>query len=450
MLRKRFKGGMLVAVAAVAALGTGVAHGQAPASAASAGAASSRPAIWAATAEYVYKDDPNLKQIEPELLKTIKSSSVQAFNHSIDDAVALENKQLPGQKRLLKFQGMVKTIQEQLADPNDANALAKAIVAKLDDNAERMADPARAQQLAALSQRLDQLAAGAAPVSQAATAATTQPIGAGPAVPDPAAGTGLPAEKTATETATTVEPPTVAPVAPAAGGAPAWVSWSALLLALAGIILSFVRGNKQTLPATVREADPTRTSRTAFDREKELTELVKNLVRDEIAKQEKQKKPSTAAVPGAPSSAKNIDKSAPAAPAPAPAPVASAPEADEFESLLAPLPAVPPAPRLRQQFVDEAPFNNGFPARALRDQPGTYSMFVISSSEQQPEQGTFAVTGNLASHVSDHRNVLEPVCEYVGGYPLGSEARVVTVEPGHVRRRGDDWEVVQRAKVRFE
>ena len=447
MLRKQFKAGILVAVVAMtAALGTGAAHGQAPASAASASAASSRPAIWAATAEYVYKDDPSLKQIEPELLKTIKSSSVQAFNRSIDDAVALENKQLPGQKRLLKFQGMVKTIQEQLTDPNDANALAKAIVAKLDDNAERMADPARAQQLAALSQRLDQLAAGAAPVSQAATAATTQPTGTGPAVPDPAEGTGLPAEKTATETATTAEPPNVAPMAPAAGGAPAWVSWSALLLALAGIILSFVRGNKQTLPATVREADPSRTSRTPFDREKELTELVKNLVRGEIAKQEKQKKPSTAPVPGALSSAKNIDKSAPAAPAP----VASAPEADEFESLLAPLPAVPPAPRLRQQFVDEAPFNNGFPARALRDQPGTYSMFVISSSEQQPEQGTFAVTGNQASHVSDHRNVLEPVCEYVGGYPLGSEARVVTVEPGHVRRRGDDWEVVQRAKVRFE
>ena len=117
-----------------------------------------------------------------------------------------------------------------------------------------------------------------------------------------------------------------------------------------------------------------------------------------------------------------------------------------------PLAAEPaaPAPRLRQQFVDEAPFNNGFPARALRDQPGTYSMFAIVSSEQQPDQGTFAVTGNLASHVRDHRSVLEPVCEYVGGYPLGSESRVVTVEPGLVRRRGDDWEVVQRAKVRFE
>ena len=137
----------------------------------------------------------------------------------------------------------------------------------------------------------------------------------------------------------------------------------------------------------------------------------------------------------------------PALTAPAPTPPV-APEPDEFEAMLAPLPA--PGPRQRTQYANEAPFNNSFPARALSDQPGTYSMFAIVSSEQQPEQGSFAVTGNLASHVRDHRSVLEPVCEYVGGYPLGSESRVITVEPGHVRRRGDDWEVVQRAKVRFE
>lgn len=113
-------------------------------------------------------------------------------------------------------------------------------------------------------------------------------------------------------------------------------------------------------------------------------------------------------------------------------------------------PAPAPTPRLRTQYVGEAPFNNIFPARALSDQPSTYSMFAIESSEQQPDQGTFAVTGNLASHVRDHRTVLEPVCEYVGGSPLGSEMRVITEQPGLVRRRGSDWEVVQRARVRFE
>ena len=140
-----------------------------------------------------------------------------------------------------------------------------------------------------------------------------------------------------------------------------------------------------------------------------------------------------------------------AAPPPAAPPVAPpaappvAPAAVEI-----PAPAAPPAPRVRTQYVGEAPFNNSFAARSLSDQPGTYSMFAIESSEEQPEQGTFAVTGNLASHVRDHRSVLEPVCEYVGGYPLGSETRVVTEQPGQVRRRGDDWEVTQRAKVRFE
>lgn len=131
-----------------------------------------------------------------------------------------------------------------------------------------------------------------------------------------------------------------------------------------------------------------------------------------------------------------------------PAPVLAAPVVSLAPVLEAPV--APPAPRMRTQYVGEAPFNNSFAARSLSDQPGPYSLFAIESSEQQPEQGTFAVTGNLASHVRDHRSVLEPVCEYVGGYPLGSETRVVTEQPGQVRRRGDDWEVTQRAKVRFE
>jgi hypothetical protein len=55
----------------------------------------------------------------------------------------------------------------------------------------------------------------------------------------------------------------------------------------------------------------------------------------------------------------------------------------------------------------------------------------------------------LVSHISNHRNILEPVCEYVA-YPQGGETRIITEQPGEVRRRGEDWEVVRRARIRFE
>jgi hypothetical protein len=41
------------------------------------------------------------------------------------------------------------------------------------------------------------------------------------------------------------------------------------------------------------------------------------------------------------------------------------------------------------------------------------------------------------------------VCEYVA-YPQGGETRIITEQPGEVRRRGEDWEVVRRARIRFE
>ena len=435
MARKRFR---WVALAAVAAATGGAAHGQGTASAATvAGAASPRAAIWAATADYVYKDDHDLAKIRPELLKTIKSSSIQAFNLSVDAAVALEKKQLPGKKHVLKFQGLVKTVQEQLPDPNDASALAKAIVAKLDDNDQRMADPARTKQLKLLEQHLNQLAASTSPPEPAATVAA-QPAADNPMNQVAAPPAGAPA---APET-TAVAAPTAAaaPAAPASSSAPAWASWLALVLSglsFAGMMLLFRKQNQSVAASVLPPVPLERVSRQSSRKE---TNVSWDEMRKFVGRQLDERLNPAVAPAAAP---------APATAATAPAP-AVPPLPDSVEAMLAPLPVAPAASRQRTQYANEAPFNNTFPARALSDQPGTYSMFAIVSSEQQPEQGTFAVTGNLASHVRDHRSVLEPVCEYVGGYPLGSESRVITVEPGHVRRRGDDWEVVQRAKVRFE
>ena len=430
MARKRFRTFGLT-VMAVVTLGAEAAQGQDPSSAAASvaaavGAASPRAAIWAATAEYVYKDDRDLTRIQPELLKTIKSSSLQAFNLSVDAAVAVEKKQQPGPNHLLKFQELVKTTQALPLAPSDPAALVRVIVGKLGKNPARMADPARARQFKLLEQQLTQLAAVDLPAALVATVAA-QP-GAGPAVPDP-----VPVDAPAAPETAVIAAPAAA--APAGGGAPAWVSWLALVVALLSAGLAFLRRGA-VAPAPAPEVVAPHAGRSAFEREKDLKELVKKMVREEVAKTEFSKL-STPAVAAA----------APVATVPAPA---LPPLPDSVEAMLAPLPVAPAASRQRTQYANEAPFNNAFPARALSDQPGTYSTFAIVSSEQQPDQGLFAVTGNLASHVRDHRSVLEPVCEYVSGYPLGSESRVVMVEPGHVRRRGDDWEVVQRAKVRFE
>ncbi|WP_216688203.1 hypothetical protein [Hymenobacter siberiensis] len=405
----------------MAAFGTGAAQGQGRPSEAKAAAstvtASSRAAIWAATAEYVYKDDRDLNKIQPDLLKTIKNSSVVAFNHSIDEAVMLENKQLAGQKRLLKFQELVKTIQAQPLDPNDPAVLVKAIVGKLDDNKERMADPARAQQLELLTQRLNQLANGAVPTVPAA-AALSQPAADNP-MNQVAASSNVPA---ANESVALVVAPVSAPAPPT--NSLLWLALGLAGLGLLGIALLWNKlGNTReeiaTLRRTLEVSSPKATGGNGTS-PAGMTAAIKQ----EITRQIEQRV---------------AEKQAKVAVAPLPLP-----------PVVAALAPAAPTPCLRAQYANEAPFNNSFPARALSDQPGTYSMFLIESSEQQPEQGTFAVTGNLASHVRDHRSVLEPVCEYVSGYPLGSEARVITVEPGMVRRRGDDWEVVQRAKVRFE
>jgi hypothetical protein len=114
---------------------------------------------------------------------------------------------------------------------------------------------------------------------------------------------------------------------------------------------------------------------------------------------------------------------------------------------LDPTPA--PASVQRLQFVNEAPFNNTFAARTLSDSPATYSIYEIVSAEQTPDLGQFRVVGNLVSHISNHRNILEPVCEYVA-YPQGGETRIVTEQAGEVRRRGADWEIVRPARIRFE
>ncbi len=412
MLRKLCKG-ILVLAALGAGPGTLVAEAQNASVAASAAGATLSEAtsaaeanVWYRTAEYIFQHDPKLHPIADKLVAKLNKNSLDSFRRSLEDATKAEGNPL-NDSHVFTFQSSFKEIQAQ--QPASPSALISAIQAsKL--GTKRKEDP----QFQVLMQSLaPPAAAGAMP----------------PAAPTTALAAGNSAN---TNSAAPAVAGAAGPTAPAAP-TPGWLLWLALGaagLSLLGVAVLWNKlANTREKLATLRRTVEVLSQKPAGS---STPPTLTNAIKQEITRQMDQRvaeKQAKATV-------------APAALAPAePAPVME---------VAAEAPAPAPTPRLRTQYVGEAPFNNIFPARALSDQPSTYSMFAIESSEQQPDQGTFAVTGNLASHVRDHRTVLEPVCEYVGGSPLGSEQRVVTEQPGVVQRRGNDWQVTQRAKVRFE
>jgi hypothetical protein len=425
MLRKLCKLALLPALLALAtAPETVLAQGQ-PAGAlgTTAPAVAPEAAVWAAAARYVYQDDPELQALLPKLLPTTTAATIEGFKLGLNKAVKLENKK-PKDSHVFMFQTQVFQKVQQLA-PANAPALAAAIEQELlAKHPERQNEPAFQR----FSADIDRLAesASAAPTAAAAT-------------PDESAGN--PMDQVGVAPAATAAPLAAATASLGPTTAPPAGQWLWLSLALSALSLASVAILWNKLSNTRNDLERIKgnwensSSRNAAGKSFSQTDLAKAVER-EVSRQLEQR---VAAKPTRPTVAPvaAVMPTAPLAEVPAPP---------------LPEPAAPPAPapRLRTQYVGEAPFNNSFPARALSDQPGTYSMFAIESSEEMPEQGTFAVTGNLASHVRDHRSVLEPVCEYVGGYPLGSETRVIMEQPGVVRRRGDDWEVTQRARVRFE
>lgn len=427
MLRKLCKLALVPALLALAAGPEAALAQSQPAGtlASNAPAASPEAAIWAATARYVYQDDPELKALLPELLPTTKASTIDGFKLGLNKAVKLEDKKNKD-SHVFMFQTKVfEKVQQQ--NPANAPALAAAIGKELlAKHPERQGKPTFQDFLTE--------------INSLAKAETTAAIDIADTTPAEAA--DLPMNKAGAAPAVAATP-LVATAALGPVAAPPANQWLWLALALSGLSLAGVAVLWNKLSNTRRNLERIKnnwensSSKNAGGKSFSPAELTK-AVQQEVSRQL------------APPAAAKPPRPVPAVAAPLPRPVAPAEQIvnQEVATVVATPPA--PAPRLRTQYVGEAPFNNSFPARALSDQPGTYSMFAIESSEEQPEQGTFAVTGNLASHVRDHRSVLEPVCEYVGGYPLGSETRVITEQPGVVQRRGDDWQVTQRAKVRFE
>ncbi|KAA9331440.1 hypothetical protein F0P96_14445 [Hymenobacter busanensis] len=174
--------------------------------------------------------------------------------------------------------------------------------------------------------------------------------------------------------------------------------------------------------------------------------------------------PPVAAAPPQPSPEAPI-----AAPIPAGSP-AAAPR-DEFDSLVppvqlphptqTPVPVVPPAPEAPVPHVPEplpvgkfyvkVPVNGGFSDYDLHTTAQHDSIYEITPDPQRPDVASFRINPNPAVHayaIQSAQYSLREACRYEP--PTGAVGRIVTDEPGQLRKVGTTWQIEHKASIRFE
>jgi hypothetical protein len=430
-----------------------------------------RARLWAATARYVYNDDPALASLRPQLLQTIDSSSVKAFGRRLEEAVRLEQKARPKQGHLLKLLELFKTVSTQNASPD---SLATAITSKLLTNKpERTSQPGFVQ----LRTSLHKLANPTAP-----------------AVASPPASL---ASSDSTATAAQPAPTAAAPVASSPSyltpiSSTPMIAWVALALSIISLLVAFFKGGSRGRHRHSHSSTPSLTSLTD-----EMRAEVRTMVQREVGKlpgarpapdapAKPAAAPPTAAPKNAPAKAaapKPATAPAPApataaapAPVPTPAPV-PAPEtapAPPTASPVAPVEpalagkddsffdenypvdttAVPPVAAVptRTLYANQQPIDGIFKRDMLAEAPASYTIFELIMGVSTPDQAQFVVTSNAAGHagyIGSHQNILGGACEYP--FPKGSVSRIVTDAPGQAQRTASgDWQITRKAQVHFE
>lgn len=430
-----------------------------------------RARMWAATARFVYGDDPALASLRPQLRQTIDSGSVNLFGRHLEDAVKLENKSLPKQEHVMKFQGAFKTISAKNEAPNQ---LASSIATRLLENKpERQTQASFVQ----LRRTLNALADPNAPAPTAAPA----PASTADTTTEPAASTATPAASPAPAgdfTTSTTSSPMLT-----------WVPWVALALSIVSLLVSLLKGNSSKHWHRSHSASAsTLTSLT-----EEMKTEVHLIVQREVGKKLAGARPAPDApaakqpAPAQSSAPISLAKNAPAAPAkaaqpkpaqpkapeavpappaglvpaaasPAPAgPAATPAEDDELFNINyitqeAPAAAPPAAPVTRTLYANQQPIDGLFQRNTLAEAPASYTIFELITSADAPDQARFVVTGNPAGHagyIGSHVNILGGACEYP--FPKGSVSRIVTDEPGVAQRTASgDWQISRKARIHFE
>jgi hypothetical protein len=428
--------------------------------------------MWAATARFVYGDDPALASLRSQLRQTIDSGSVKAFGRHLEDAVKLEGKSLPQLKHVLKFQGDFKTLSGKNEQPG---ALASSIASQLLANKpERQSQPTFVQ----LRRTLNALADPNAPVAAAASApaskadTTAEPLSSAPAA-TPAAS---PAPTSDFTTSSSSSPMLT------------WVPWLALALSIVSLLVSLFKGNNSKHRHRSHGASASTLTSLTEEMKTEVHLIVQREVGKKLAAARSApeapaaKQPVPAQSPAPSSLAKN-DPTAPAKAAPpkpaqpkapetvpappvAPTPASPAPagpaapttvEDDELFNINyitqeEPAAAPPTTPATRTLYANQQPIDGLFQRNSLAEAPASYTIFELITSADAPDQARFVVTGNPAGHagyIGSHVNILGGACEYP--FPKGSVSRIVTDEPGVAQRTaGGDWQISRKARIHFE
>ncbi|GAA4500977.1 hypothetical protein GCM10023172_22140 [Hymenobacter ginsengisoli] len=464
MPRSLIKLGILTGGLVLIALASPPARAQNPTTA---GIATNVPApdvrahIWAATARYVYHDDPALASLRPQLLKTIDSSSVKSFGRRLEEAVRLEHKALPKQGHLLKFLELFKTASTSADQPNQlATAITNTLLA---NKPERKSQPSFAQ----LSGTLHTLA------SPPAAAGSTPVADTAPASPDTSA-VAAPPVAAAPAAVSTAGPAYLTPIS-----STPMIAWVALALSIISLLIALFKSNSRGRHR--HSSSSTLALTTLTD---EMRAEVRTMVQREVGKlpgarpaadaPARSAGPAPAAPPkSAPAKAATAAPAPKAAPRPAPEPaaaVAPTPPASPAEPVVSaesaaaaqddtffdenyPIDTPPVAPpSTRTLYANQQPMDGIFKRDMLAEAPASYTIFELITGAGAPDQAQFVVTSNAAGHagyIGSHQNILGGACEYP--FPKGSVSRIITDTPGQAQRTATgDWQITRKAQVHFE
>jgi hypothetical protein len=150
-------------------------------------------------------------------------------------------------------------------------------------------------------------------------------------------------------------------------------------------------------------------------------------------------------------------------PPPAPAPVPAA--ADDFDQLtqvqlpqspvaappVAPVAPPEPAPVPLGKFYVKVPVNGGFSDYDLHTVAQHDSIYEITPDPQRPDVASFRINPDPQVHpyaIQSAQYSLREACRYQP--PTGPALRIVTDEPGQLRKVGGAWQIEQKAAIHFE
>ncbi|WP_262907786.1 hypothetical protein [Hymenobacter sp. 15J16-1T3B] len=236
-----------------------------------------------------------------------------------------------------------------------------------------------------------------------------------------------------------------------------------------------------------------------FSQRKQIEEMVERLMQQRLAEQPhgRPAAEATPAMPTKPATPASDVRKAPPTPPPAPAPrpvpapaappVAQAPvqpvmevpappaaipagppsaaAVEEFDSLVPPMqlpqptpapPVAPPVPHHPEpvplgKFYVKVPVNGGFSDYDLHTVAQHDSIYEITPDPQRPDVASFRINPDPQVHpyaIQSAQYSLREACRYQP--PTGPAIRIITEEPGQLRKVGSAWQIEQKAAIRFE